>query len=209
VTLCIGAALSVSDAVAQPQGISLANRPEVERPVPGQGGDAVLPAGFQEIRWGASVEILQVTHGPLERRPSPKTDLELLIEAPAPGEPSRNIVHYTLWRDQLLELRLYYQERLVGGEALDFVARVEEAYGAGEHSVTRGVNTPSGRPGAVIEERWVWEDPFTTQILLRDPETNEWSMVRRSRVLSEYQKASEEREADQSRDDRIKSLPID
>ncbi|MCO4772198.1 MAG: hypothetical protein KDA24_19345 [Deltaproteobacteria bacterium] len=208
-SLIVAAAFAAPSAGAQPQGISVPSLRPSALPAPGKGGDAVLPAGFKQVRWGASVEILHVTRGPMERRPSPKTDIELLIEAPAPGEEVSNIVHYKLWRDQLLELRIYYQERLVGAEAHDFVGRVEAAYGTGDHNVRRGPAIEGLGPGKVLEESWRWEDPFTTQVLLRDPQTNEWSMLRRSRVLEEFQAATEEREADQSRDDRVNSMPID
>jgi hypothetical protein len=202
-------ALTAAPAAGQPQGISVANLPVASRPAPGQGGDAVLPAGFQETRWGATVEILQAVRGPLGRLPSPKPDIEMLGEAAAPGEPPKNIVHYKLWRDQLFELRVYYQDRLVGGEALDFVGRVEAAYGPGQHNVVRAKPTPHQKQGEVIEENWTWEDPFTLQILLRDPATNEWSMMRRSRVIDELRVATEERDTDRSRDERLQAMPID
>ncbi len=207
--LFLATLLGASLAVSQPRGISVANLTPSAVPAPGEGGDAILPAGFKEIRWGASVEILHGVRGPMERRPSPKTDIELLIEAPQPGEEATNIVHYKLWRDQLVELRIYYQERLSGPEAHDFLARVEAAYGEGLHSSRRAPRGKDGMLGPVLEESWRWEDPFTTQILLRNPQTKEWSMLRRSRVLEELRVATEEREQTEDRDERVKAMPID
>lgn len=203
------ALLAVPPAEAQFEGISVVNDAPRVRSMPGEGGDSVLPAGFQETRWGATVQILQVTRGPMERRPSPKPDIELLIEAPAPGEPEADIVHYKLWRDQLMELRIFYQDALVGAEAHDFLSRVQGAYGEGNHASKRGPRNHNGLEGKLLEESWAWEDSFTTQVLLRDPRTNEWSLLRRSRVIEEIRSATEEAELNKSRDDRINSMPID
>jgi hypothetical protein len=206
---CAAIVFAVHPAGAQSEGLSIVGDGPPVRSVPGEGGEPHLPAGFQETRWGATVEILQVTRGPMERRPSPKPDIELLIEAPAPGEPADDIVHYKLWRDQLMELRIFYQDALVGVEAHDFLGRIQGAYGDGNHSSKRGPAKNSGLEGELLEESWAWEDPFTTQVLIRDPRTNEWSLLRRSRVLEEIRAATEERELNRSRDDRVNSMPID
>ncbi len=203
-------ALFPASTFAQGEGLTVPGRRPAALPAPGTGGDAVLPAGFKELRWGATVEILQVTRGPMERRPSPSTDLELLIEAPQPGEEATEIVHYKLWRDQLHELRIYYQAQLEGAEAHAFLDRVKAAYGDyKDHVVRRGPSSDKNQQGPVVEESWVWEDPFTVQILIRNPQTREWSMLRRSRVIDELRTATAEREANQDRSDVIESMPID
>jgi len=207
----LGAALLFvpGSALAQGQGLTVPGRRAAALPAPGTGGDAVLPAGFKELRWGATVEILQVTRGPMERRPSPSADLELLIEAPQPGEEASEIVHYKLWRDQLQELRIYYQTQLEGEEAIAFLERVKDAYGEYKDHVVRRAPPQGKKPGAVVEESWIWEDPFTVQILIRNPQTREWSMLRRSRVIDELRMATKEKEETQDRSDVIDSMPID
>lgn len=191
------------------QGLTLPNQASTGRSIPGEGGDAQLPAGFQEVRWGATGEILEVLRGPLEKRPTMADDVEVFIEAAAPGEPPKNIIHYTAWRDQLVQLQVFYQHKLVGDEAHAFLDRVEGEYGPGEHVVRRGPSSSNGRQGPVLEESWTWQDPFTDQILIRDAATNEWSMLRRSRVIEELQKATADRERGQSSGSKLDEMPID
>ena len=152
--------------------------------------------------------------GGMERRPVSEDEVIVLIEAPAPGDARADIIHYKLWRDQLIELRIYYQDRLVGGDAHQFVRRVQDAYGECgdgkpcEHIVKRNPYRGGGVP-EILEESWQWEDPFTLQLLIRDPATNEWSMVRRSKVLEARQLRTVAKERETNADHRVNQIPID
>ena len=206
-SLAFATSLVAAGAWAKP-GLQVVTDEEITAPQPGIGGDAVLPAGFQELRWGASAEVLTAVRGGMERRPVSESDVTVLIEAPAPGDPRADIIHYKLWRDQLIELRIYYQDRLVGGDAHQFVRRVQDAYGDGDHIVKRNPYQGGGQP-EILEESWQWEDPFTIQVLIREPQTNEWSMVRRSKVLEARQVRTVAKERETNADHRVNQIPID
>ena len=209
VLLSLALTLLAGPALAQRQGISVANQEDPTPPQPGIGGDAVLPAGFQEIRWGASAEILMTLRGGMERQPVAGKDVLVYIEQAEPGAARRDIVHYKLWRDQLLELQIHYQDRLIGSEAHQFVNRVEERYGKAKHIVKRGPQYWSRETTPILEETWQWEDPFTIQVLIRDPKTKEWSMLRRSKVLEDVRVRTEAREMATDQDNKVNQIPID
>jgi hypothetical protein len=174
---------------------------------PGVGGDAVLPAGAQEIRWGATSSVVELTRGMMEKQPQSDPHVRRLIEVPGPEERG-DVIHWRFWDDQLFELQLYYQDALVGSAAHEFVERVERAYGAARHEAIRGGNDGKGGT-VVVEERWAWEDPFTLQVLIRDARTNSWSMLRRSRVLDALRDRQLEVEREQHRESQVNSIPID
>ena len=201
--------LLAAPASAQHEGLTIVNQEEPTPPTPGKGGDAVLPAGFQEIRWGATAEILMGVRGGMERQPQAAGDVVLYIEQAAPGAERRDIIHYKLWRDQLYEVTIHYQDVLVGTEAHQFLRRVQDTYGDGDHIQKRRQKMQSLPGEPVTSESWQWEDPFTIQLLIREPDTNEWSMLRRSKVLADVRVRTEAREAETDQDHKINKIPID
>lgn len=207
--LLLLAVLVAGPALAQQQGLTISNQEEPTPPQPGVGGDAELPAGFQQIRWGATADILMKVRGGMERQPVAAKDITVYIEQPAPGAARSDIIHYKLWRDQLLELQIHYQDRLIGSEAHQFVRRVESKYGKAKHVVKRGPQYWSKESSDVEEESWQWEDPFTIQVLIRDPKTEEWSMLRRSKVLEHVRVHTQAREAETDQDNKVNQIPID
>lgn len=196
-------------AMAQTGGLTISSQEEPTPPTPGKGGDAVLPAGFQQIRWGASAEILMGVRGGMERQPQAGGDVVLYIEQAPPGGERRDIIHYRLWRDQLFEVTIHYQDPLVGAEAHQFLRRVEDHYGDGDHIVKRAGAMLLIESQPIIAESWQWEDPFTIQLLIRDPKTNEWSMLRRSTVLADFRVRKEAQEVETDQDHKINKIPID
>ena len=204
--LALLAVLGAGPALAQ-GGLTIANQEEPTPPRPGVGGDAELPAGFKEIRWGASAEILMAVRGGMERQPVVGKDVTLYIEQAPPGAARRDIVHYRLWRDQLLELRIHYQDTLVGAEAHQFLRRVEKIYGKGKHGRAKTGESVGGVD--VIEESWQWEDPFTVQVLIHNTMSREWSMLRRSKVLEDRRVYTEAREAETDQANKVNQIPID
>jgi len=59
------------------------------------------------------------------------------------------------------------------------------------------------------EERWIWEDPFTVQMLLRDVDENTWSCYRQSKVLEERRLIQERRELDDIRSQKVQDVKLD
>ncbi len=200
--------LLVAGPVWAQSGLTISQAEEPTPPTPGVGGDAVLPAGFQQIRWGATAEILMGVRGGMERQPQAFSDVSLYIEQAAPGEGRRDIIHYKLWRDQAYEVTIHYQDPLVGAEAHQFLRRVQGAYGEGKHQVERQGRGERGVGGVKVES-WQWEDPFTIQVLLRDALTNEWSMLRRSKVLADLRVRQEAKDVITNQDHKINKIPID
>jgi hypothetical protein len=194
--------------VSAQSGITISAAEEPTPPTPGVGGDAVLPAGFQQIRWGATAEILMGVRGGMERQPQAFSDISLYIEQAAPGEGRRDIIHYKLWRDQAYEVKIHYQDLLSGPEAHQFLRRVQDVYGEAKHSVGRADRGQKGAGGVKVES-WQWEDPFTIQVLLRDAVSNEWSMLRRSKVLADVRVRQEARDVVTNQDHKINKIPID
>ncbi len=205
--VCLLSALVSTPVLAQP-GLTISQAEEPTPPTPGVGGDAVLPAGFQQIRWGATPEILMGVRGGMERQPQAYSDVSLYIEQAAPGEGRRDIIHYRLWRGLVYEVKIHYQDPLAGPEAHQFLRRVQGVYGEGKHQYERA-GRGDREAGNVKLESWQWEDPFTIQVLLRDALTNEWSMLRRSKVLADVRVRQEAKDVITNQDHKINKIPID
>jgi hypothetical protein len=187
------------------------------RPVPGKGGDAVLPSGYQGVLWGISPNALQAVRGrAMETQITPDPHIVLLIETPEPGsDDASTVVQWRFWDEKLFEIHLFYDTELTVKEGVELVSRYEEKYGGPRHEVLREeVDTNNdGRPDTegkkIHEERWVWEDAFTLQILRRQVSAAQWTCMRRSRMLEASRQVQDEKDREKVRSHRVKSIELD
>jgi hypothetical protein len=182
--------------------------------VPGQGGDAVLPAGYRAVLWGISPLPMQHVRGvAMEELPAAEPEVKVLIEAPPPGERSAiATVKHWFWREKLYRVEVYYTSPLSKTEGRELQKRYESKYGEPQYAI-KPLDPDFGPaklpPGE--ERRWTWSDPFTIQSLQQDTRNDEWIMVRQSKVI-EYQRLLEnrrQREEGEAQTDKIKNLDID
>lgn len=201
------------------------------QPRAGEGGDAVLPAGYKSVVWGASPEIVQGIRGRvMESQPSPDPHIAYLIDVPPPAwtddseqaQPSpagssgdseateqREVVKWKLWDGRLIEVHVHYEGPFTRKEGRDLVGMFQRRYGEGSHEVTLGATSPNHPTPPVIEEWWTWEDPFTVQILKRIAEDESWVVIRSSRVLDLARRAQDEREREEVRTQRVQQIDLD
>ncbi len=214
--LTFAAALGVTASLPVPVGAQESIE-ETRRSVPGEGGDAVLPAGYQGIVWSAAAVPLQHMRGKgMEPIAAPAPGVRYLLEAPPPGDNSGvGIVKWKLWTDRLIEVQIHFPGPFTPHDGRALVQRFEDQYGSGKHEVIRSerhtglrwTSSPTHFP--IVEERWVWEDPFTTQILRREVETEQWTCIRKSRLLDAARAVHAERAMQEARSEKVQSIELD
>ena len=177
----------------------------------GEGGDAVLPAGYKSVVWGASPAIVQGIRGRvMEKTLAPNSHVTYLIDAPQPGETEiSEVVKWKFWDDVLVEVHVHYEGPFTRKESRDLVAKFERHYEGGNHEVVWGDTSPNSPTARIIEEWWTWEDPFTIQVLKRHGDDESWVVLRHSRVLELARRAQEERELEEARTGRVRGIELD
>ena len=179
-------------------------------PPPGVGGDAVLPAGLQGLRWGINdVALQQVLGRGLEMAPGMDHHRHWLIDTPtgADDDAVRGVVKFHFWDSTLFEVKVYYSLSAADGKVL--VGRFEEEYGTATHDVVRNALVYGEIEASVAKERWQWKDPFTLMILTRELDGEHWSMVRQSRVLEDRRLSQQRKERESKRSDKVDSIQLD
>jgi len=180
-------------------------------PRAGEGGDAVLPAGYKSVVWGATPEIVQgIRDRVMEHTLAPNSHVTYLIDAPRPGETDiKEVVKWKFWDGALSEVHVHYEGPFTRKEGRDLVAKFERHYGEGKHEVVWSDTSPNHPTARIIEEWWTWEDPFTIQMLKRLSEDQSWIVIRHSRVLELARRAQEERELEEARTGRVREIELD
>lgn len=201
--------LLLSVAHAQ-QGSALPPRAD-DSNAPGRGGDAVLPAGYGNVVWGATPEIVEGIRGRgMEHQQTQNRHIKWLIEAPLPGETDKKeVIRWIFWDGQLFEVQVLYEGPFTRAEGRDLVGKFQRHYGDGTHEAIYGATSPLRQTREIEEQWWVWEDPFTTQMLKEDRPEKTWVMLRHSRVLEESRRAQEQRELDEARTQRVREIELD
>ena len=182
----------------------------VKPPAPGEGGDAVLSAGYRNVRWGINDVAMQHVLGkPLEMAPGMDHHRHWLIDTPPTNEStSKGVVKFHFWDSKLFEVKVYYNLSAGDGKAL--LARFEEQNGEARHDTVNEAALEYGQnERGVSAETWQWQDPFTLQVLRRDLKGEKWTLIRQSRVLDELRLAQERVERDDKRSDKIDSIDLD
>jgi len=199
-----------------PTGVAAQSAKASPPPPPGSGGDAVLPAGYRGVVWGASAQALMAIRGGMELQVTPDRHIKKLIELPPPGDDGDGMVrHWTLWDDQLVEVTMYFPGRFTVREGRELRDRFEDKYGTGRLEKTkRGVETGTSVwnvkvEAQVVEQRWVWQDPFTIQELRNDVRKGQWVCIRQSRMFKASRQAQDEAERNQAHSQRVKSIVLD
>ncbi len=183
--------------------------------LPGEGGDAVLPSGYQDVLWGIAPDALMAVRGrPMEPQNVPDPHIKWLIEMPAPGEDGGvSTVKWKFWDDKLMEVQVFYKGPFTKREGRElrnkFVTKYgESAYKARE--VARPATMSSKAEWETIqEERWTWQDPFTVQMLQRTAKDEVWYVVRQSRVYEAMRLLQDKREREQARSARVREIDLD
>ncbi len=196
--LLAGTAIAQTKAAGQP-------------PPPGEGGDAILPAGYKNVRWGINDNALQhVLDRGLESAPGMDHHRHWLIDTPPSNavDSKRGVVKFHFWDSQLFEVTIFYS--LTASEGKELLARFQEKYGVARHEVVKGKIIEYGaREASDAEERWQWRDPFTLQILRRELQGEKWSMIRQSRVLEELRLTQQRKEREEKRSNKIDDIELD
>jgi hypothetical protein len=203
VLLVASCALLAVPAVAQ-------NKIPMQPPPPGEGGDAVLPAGYKTVRWGINDKALQhVLERGLEMAPGMDHHRHWLIDTPASNNKSskRGVVKFHFWDSQLFEVTIYYS--LTASEGKELVGRFEGRFGDGNHDVVEGPVEYATGDQELKEEQWQWKDPFTLQILRRQLDGERWTLVRQSRVLEHRRLNQERTEREKKRENKIDEIELD
>jgi hypothetical protein len=185
-------------------------------PPPGSGGDSVLPAGYRGVAWGASAEALMAIRGGMELQVTPDPRIKKLIELPPPGADSEAIVrHWTLWNDKLVEVTMFFPGEFTVREGRELKERFETQYGPGRLEKTRK-SVESGTSvwdvkveQQIVEQRWVWQDPFTIQELRNDVRKGQWVCVRQSRMFEVSRQAQDQADRKKAHSKRVKSIVLD
>lgn len=172
----------------------------------GEGGDAVLPAGYQNVVWGASAaEVMAVRERPLETLSDPDPAFTWLLEYPE-RDAGVSTIKYRLLHDKLYEVQVFYEGGFSARDAREFARRFEERYGDATYDRDMA-DYVYGRK-ELTEERWRWQDPFSLQLLRHTTEPDGWTLVRISRVL-EAERMHALRKGDVSANDRVKHVELD
>ena len=130
---CLTVALSLS--LLAPGASASANASSKTEVNPGEGGDSVLPAGYNGVVWGANSVTIQALRGrPLERQITPSSHVVYLIEAPLPGDKdTKRVIKWKLWDDALVEVHVHYEGPFNRIESREIVHKFQNRYGAGNH----------------------------------------------------------------------------
>lgn len=200
-------------------GVAMAQKgPQSKRPPqPGEGGDAVLPAGFKGVVWGASAEAIMAIRGGMEMQVTPDRHIRKLIELPTPGTESDDgmVRHWTLWDDKLIEVTMFFPGEFTIREGRELREAFEKKYGPGNlEKITKGVETGSNAWNVkvekqIVEQRWLWQDPFTVQELRNNVRKGQWVNVRQSRMFEASRDAQIEVERQKAQSKKVKSIVLD
>ncbi len=183
--------------------------------LPGEGGDAVLPAGYKAVRWGINPEALMAVRGrPMEPQNSADPHLQWLIESPPPGESGGiQTVKWKFWDGQLMEVQVHYRGPFTRREGRELRNKFVTRYGEAVYKKTETERPPmlSSRAAwdPIQEERWTWQDPFTIQMLRRTAADEVWTLVRQSRVLEAMRLLQDKREREEARSARVREIDLD
>ena len=186
-------------------------------PAPGKGGDAVLPAGFKGVVWGASAEAIMAIRGGMEMQVTPDRHIRKLIELPMPGTESGDgmVRHWTLWDDKLIEVTMFFPGEFTVREGRELREAFEKKYGPGRlEKITKGVETGTNAWNVkvekqIVEQRWLWQDPFTIQELRNNVRKGQWVNVRQSRMFEASRDAQIEVERQNAQSKKVKSIVLD
>jgi len=208
--------LAVLVLLVSAQPAAAADKAVAPPPPPGSGGDAVLPAGYRGVVWGASGQGLMAIRGGMELQVTPDPRIKKLIELPPPGVDGDGMVrHWTLWNDQLVEVTMFFPGEFTVREGRELKERFESKYGAGRLEKTKkGVESGTSAwdvkvEEQVVEQRWVWQDPFTIQELRNDVRKGQWVCVRQSRMFEVSRKAQDAADRKKAHSKRVKSIVLD
>jgi len=152
----------------------------------------------------------------MELQVTPDPHIKKLIELPAPGDTGDGMIrHWTLWDDKLIEVTMFFPGQFTVREGRELRERFEAKYGPGRLEKTKK-NVESGSSvynvkveEQVVEQRWVWQDPFTVQELRNDVRKGQWVCVRQSRMFEASRNAQDEVERSQAKSKRVKSIQLD
>jgi hypothetical protein len=209
--LCLIVALSLS-LPSPPASAGAAGAKSTEQE-PGQDGDSRLPAGYRGVVWGAKSITIQAQRGrPLERQSTASSHVLYLIEAPLPGDKdTKRVIKWKLWDDALIEVQVHYEGPFNRSESRELVYKFESRYGAGNHEKKKEKQHYNwdSKTDRVVDEWWTWEDPFTTQMLKKNPNENSWTVVRKSRVLQANRDRQRKDERSQTKSGRVQSIDLD
>ena len=184
--------------------------------VPGQGGDAVLPAGFMGVVWGASAEAIMAIRGGMEMQVTPDRHIRKLIDLPPLGSTGDGIVrHWTLWDDRLIEVTMFFPGEFTLREGRELTDAFEKKYGPGRlEKTTKGIEVGTDAWNSkvekqVVEQRWLWQDPFTIQELRNNVRKSHWVNVRQSRMFEQSRDAQLQIERQEAQSKKVKSIVLD
>ena len=141
--------------------------------LPGEGGDAVLPAGYQGILWGISPEALMAVRGrAMEPLNTPDPHLTMLIESSPPGEEGGiSTLKWKFWDRKLMEVAVFYSGPFTKREGRELRNKFVTKYGEALYKAVERERPPMLSTKvdwqSVQEETWTWQDPFTIQALHR------------------------------------------
>jgi len=177
----------------------------------GEGGDAVLPAGYKSVVWGATPEIVMGIRGRgMEQQNTPNPHISWLIDAPQPGETeNKEVSKWKFWDGRLAEVHVHYEGPFTRKEGRDLVGKFQRHYGEGKHDAIYGGTSRTHQTASIIEEWWTWEDPFTIQVLKYQAPDQSWIVIRHSRVFEDARRAQEQRELEEARTSRVKEIELD
>jgi len=202
-------------ATAQAPGISRADQKDDRPPPPGVGGDRVIPAGYKGVAWGIGVEAIQAIKGPMELQITPDPHIKRLIQAPPPGSDAGvPVLHWVFWDEKLYEVTIFFPGPFTSREGRELVSKFESQYGPGRRDskkkyLGRVNKRDSSMLEEVIEDKWIWQDPFSVQALWHDVLENQWKCVRQSRMYEASRQAQEEDERNVARSKRVRSIELD
>ena len=85
-------------------------------------------------------------------------------------------------------------------------------YGDGNYERAQLDGGPLPKAGAgpaLSEERWTWQDTFTTQVLRREVQEEAWTLIRQSRVYEAQRLQQDKRERDEARSAKVRAIKLD
>lgn len=182
-------------------------------PGPGEAGDALLPAGYKGVVWGASSEVVEALRNrTLERQSTTSSHVVYLIEAPPPGDKeTKKVVKWKFWDDALIEVQVHYEGPFNKVEGRELVHKFESRYGAGIHEERKQKQhyNWSDKTDLLVDEWWTWQDSYTIQMLKKNFDDNSWTTVRKSRVLEANRDQQKTDERTETHTDRVQDIDLD
>lgn len=183
--------------------------------LPGEGGDAVLPSGYRDIRWGINPEALMAVRGrQMEPQNTPDPHIQWLIESPPPGEGGGvATVKWKFWDAKLMEAQIFFRGPFTRREGRELRNKFVTKYGEASYKKSEKERPPmlsrniAWEP--LNEERWTWQDPYTIQMLRRTVTDEVWFLVRQSRVYEAMRLLQDKREREQARSAKVRGIDLD